>query len=115
MCGFRRQWREELLASIWTSGPTECSAAGQSRHFDRVAVTSGLSMSEHRQPRGANSARRANQFSPLFPAVQPPLQKYFCFSEIQIKLYDLPSHPERGALRNVINVGRGCGGRGWRL
>jgi len=23
--------------------------------------------------------------------VQPPLQKYFCFSEMQIRLYDLPS------------------------
>jgi hypothetical protein len=34
------------------------------------------------------------------------LQKYFCFSEMQISLYDLPSHPERGALRNVINAGR---------
>jgi hypothetical protein len=40
--------------------------------------------------------------------VQPLLQKYFCFSEIQIELYDLPSHPERGALRNVINAGRGA-------
>jgi hypothetical protein len=36
------------------------------------------------------------------------LQKYFCFSEMQIRLYDLPSHPERGALRNVINAGRGA-------
>jgi hypothetical protein len=44
--------------------------------------------------------------------VQSLLQKYFCFSELQIRLYDSPSRPERGALRNVINVGRGCGGRG---
>jgi len=36
------------------------------------------------------------------------LKKYFCFSEMQIRLYDLPSRPERGALRNVINVGRGA-------
>jgi hypothetical protein len=28
-------------------------------------------------------ARRANQQKP----VQPPLQKYFCFSEMQIRLY----------------------------
>jgi hypothetical protein len=51
-------------------------------------------------------ARRANQLSLSLSAVQPRLQKYFCFSEIQIRLYDLPSHPERGALRNVINAGR---------
>jgi hypothetical protein len=38
--------------------------------------------------------------------VQSLWQKYFCFSEMQIKLYDLPSRPERGALRNVINAGR---------
>jgi hypothetical protein len=38
--------------------------------------------------------------------VQPLWQKYFCFSEIQIRLYDWPSRPERGALRNVINAGR---------
>jgi hypothetical protein len=40
--------------------------------------------------------------------VQLLLQKYFCFSEMQIRLYDWPSRPERGALRNVINVGRGA-------
>jgi hypothetical protein len=50
----------------------------------------------------------------LIWGVQSPLQKYFCFSETQIRLYDSPSRPERGALRNVINVGRGCGGREWR-
>jgi hypothetical protein len=38
--------------------------------------------------------------------VQSPAQKYFGFSEMQIRLYDWPSRPERGALRNVINVGR---------
>jgi len=40
--------------------------------------------------------------------VQPLFKKYFCFSEMQIRLYGLPSHPERGALRNVINAGRGA-------
>jgi hypothetical protein len=44
----------------------------------------------------------------LICPVQSPLQKYFCFSEMQIKLYDLSSRPERGALRNVINAGRGA-------
>jgi hypothetical protein len=34
------------------------------------------------------------------------LQKYFCFTESQIKLYDSHPVPTRGALRNVINVGR---------
>jgi hypothetical protein len=44
--------------------------------------------------------------------VKHPCRKYFCFSEIQIKLYDLPSRPERGALAIVTNVGAGSGGRG---
>jgi hypothetical protein len=39
-------------------------------------------------------------------AVQPLLQKYFCFSEIQIKLYDSPSCPTRGALAIVTDAGR---------
>jgi hypothetical protein len=42
----------------------------------------------------------------LICPVQPRWQKYFCFSEMQIKLDDAPSRPERGALRNVINAGR---------
>jgi hypothetical protein len=36
------------------------------------------------------------------------LKKYFCFSEVKISLHDLPSRPTRGALRNVINAGRGA-------
>jgi len=44
--------------------------------------------------------------------VQSLLQKYFCFSEMQISLCDLPSRPERGALAIVTNVGAGSGGRG---
>jgi hypothetical protein len=44
--------------------------------------------------------------------VQPCLQKYFCFSEMQTKLYDLPSRPTRGAVRDRHGRGAGCGGRG---
>jgi len=54
------------------------------------------------------TARRANQQKP----VQPPLQKYFCFSETKIRLYDLPSRPTRGAVRDRHGRGAGCGGRG---
>jgi hypothetical protein len=39
------------------------------------------------------------------------LQKYFCFSEIKIKLYDLPSHPTEGRIMIVAKRGAGCGGR----
>jgi hypothetical protein len=46
-------------------------------------------------------------------AVQSPLQKYFCFSEIKIRLYDLPSRPTQRALAIVTDVGTGSGGRGW--
>jgi hypothetical protein len=42
----------------------------------------------------------------LICPVQSPSKKDFCFSEVQIRLHDLPSDPERGALRNVINAGR---------
>jgi hypothetical protein len=41
-----------------------------------------------------------------FCPVQPHLQKYFCFSEIQIKLYDSPSHPTEGRIAIVTNAGR---------
>jgi hypothetical protein len=47
-------------------------------------------------------ARRANQQKP----VQPPLQKYFCFSEMQIRLYDLPSWPTEGRLEIVTDAGQ---------
>jgi hypothetical protein len=40
------------------------------------------------------------------PRVQPLLQKYFCFSEIKIKLYDSHPVPLRGALRNVNDAER---------
>src|ERR1700730_2217740 len=57
-------------------------------------------------------ARRANQLSPSFPAVQPPLQKYFCFSEMQIELYDSLSRLTGGAVRDRHGREAGCGGRG---
>jgi hypothetical protein len=47
----------------------------------------------------------------IAPLVKPILQKYFCFSEIKIGLYDLPSRPERGAFRDRHERGAGCGGR----
>ena len=56
--------------------------------------------------------RRANQFAFRFALVQPLTQKYFCFSEMKIGLYDSPSRPARGALAIVTNVGAGSGGRG---
>src|SRR5260221_13375793 len=44
------------------------------------------------------TARRANQRGCLLICldVQPLLQKYFCFSEVQISLYPLPSRPTEG-------------------
>jgi hypothetical protein len=38
--------------------------------------------------------------------VQPSLQKYFCFSERQIRLYDLPSRPTEGRFAIVTDAGR---------
>jgi hypothetical protein len=37
--------------------------------------------------------------------VQPRSQKYFCFSELQIKLYDSPSHPTEGRVMIVAYAG----------
>jgi hypothetical protein len=34
------------------------------------------------------------------------LQKYFCFSEMQIRLYDLPSRPTEGRHAIVMAAGR---------
>jgi hypothetical protein len=56
----------------------------------------------------SNLSKRINVICP----VQSPWQKYFCFSEVQIRLHDLPSRSERGALAIVTNVGAGSGGRG---
>jgi hypothetical protein len=50
----------------------------------------------------------------LEKSVKSSSEKYSDFQKSQISLY--PSHPvpSGGALRNVNNAGRGCGGRGWR-
>jgi hypothetical protein len=39
-------------------------------------------------------------------AVQPCLQKYFCFSEIQIRLYDSHPVPLEGRIAIVTDAGR---------
>jgi hypothetical protein len=44
----------------------------------------------------------------LIWAVQSLWEKYFCFSEMQIRLYDSHPAPLRGALRNVNSAGRGA-------
>jgi hypothetical protein len=49
-----------------------------------------------------NLSRRISLFLP----VQSPLQKYFWFSETQIKLYRFPSHPTEGRIMIVTNAGR---------
>ena len=41
-----------------------------------------------------------------FVSVQPLLQKYFCFSEMKIKLYDSPSRPTEGRIAIVTDAGR---------
>jgi hypothetical protein len=38
--------------------------------------------------------------------VQPHLQKYFCFSETQIRLCDSPSRPTEGRIAIVTDAGR---------
>jgi hypothetical protein len=38
--------------------------------------------------------------------VQPHLKKYFCFSEMQIRLSDLPSCPTEGRFAIVTDAGR---------
>jgi hypothetical protein len=42
--------------------------------------------------------------------VQPHLQKYFCFSEVQISLYPFRPVPQRGVGHRYLR-GAGCGGR----
>src|SRR5258708_9028587 len=43
--------------------------------------------------------------------VKPLSQRYFCFSEIQIRLYDLPSHPTKGRIASRHERAVGCDGR----
>jgi hypothetical protein len=52
------------------------------------------------------TARRANQFALRFALVQPLLQKYFCFSEIKIRLYEWLSRPTEGRVAIVTAAGR---------
>src|ERR1700730_3442556 len=51
-------------------------------------------------------ARRANQRGLVLSPVQPLLQKYFCFSETKIKLYDSPSRPSEGRWPSSRTLGR---------
>ena len=75
-----------------------------------VTELDGTRWTRQRQA-GNVTARRANQLVCRFP-VQPPLEKYFCFSEIKIKLYDSPSRLSGGAVRDRHGREAGCGGRG---
>jgi len=45
-------------------------------------------------------------------AVQPHLQKYFCFRSTQIKSISIDVPPHRGAYHDRHERGMGCGGRG---
>jgi hypothetical protein len=51
-------------------------------------------------------ARRANQSFRRFLPVQPYLQKYFCFSEMQIRLSDSASRLTEGRLEIVTDARR---------
>jgi hypothetical protein len=68
------------------------------------------SSSRQIKPDGGRT-RRANQFASardLIVACPAPFAKIFLFFRNENQAYDLPSGPERGALRNVINAGRGA-------
>jgi hypothetical protein len=41
----------------------------------------------------------------LIWGVQSSLQKYFCFSELKIRLYSFPSHPTEGRVMIVAYAG----------
>jgi hypothetical protein len=58
---------------------------------------------------GGSTTRRANHLAPArfrIVACQDPLAKIFLFFGNANHPYGFPSHPERGALANVINAGR---------
>src|SRR6202790_3749821 len=81
------------------------------RPSDRESATSGGGRNPHRS--GSGGSRSSDlpdgQISRLAGdlPVQPYLQKYFCFSAIQIKLYDLLSRPtEEGRHAIVTAAGR---------
>ena len=96
----------------------EAEIAQSTRGFATAALPPGNGYGDRFARTGCSascaSARRVAQKSDLswrinvICPVQSPWQKYFCFSEMQIGLHDLPSRPERGALAIVTNVGRGA-------
>jgi hypothetical protein len=58
---------------------------------------------------GLRRTGRAPIALPLIcPTCPAPFEKIFLFSRSANQSYDLLSHPERGALANVINAGRGA-------
>ena len=82
-----------------------------------LPLGAGRNAASIRQSRNGCNTPPVGQITSPPPAVQlwlvqSPFEKYFCFSEMQIELHDLPSRPARGALAIVTNVGTGSGGRG---
>jgi hypothetical protein len=84
-------------------------------HWHLASFCCGTDLSVIGDKKPADLTRRANHPASLvfeLWRVNPHPQKYFCFSETKIELYDLPSRPGRGASAIVTNVGTGSGGRG---
>jgi hypothetical protein len=84
-------------------------SALNSRRFSVAIANCVASLASEISQHGRDKiTRRANHPKP----VQPRCEKYFCFSEMQIRLLIWPSHPRRGAARDRHERAVGCGGRG---
>ena len=60
------------------------------------------------------STRRANHFCLSEIMSSPASKNISVFQKLGSGYINSHPVPFRGALRNVISAGRGCGGRGWR-
>src|ERR1700727_1414829 len=72
-------------------------------------IVSYLERSRNAMASAQPIARRANHRRPNFLVqlvCQAPLAKIFCFTEYSEYPISSPSHPTKGALRNVNNAGR---------
>jgi hypothetical protein len=80
----------------------------------RRVVPASLRPDRKLSSRFNKSTRRANRFCLSESRVKPLAKKYFCFTEMKIRIYLSASRPTQGGVAQRTGAGRGCGGRGWR-
>ena len=101
MCGFRRPVAEELLASIWTSGLTECHFWVQKRRFRDVRVTSALPLKADRHRNGRHLSKVPVAVIPAFPLHEMRVPFCCCIRHRALRTFFARRKPE-----NLVEASR---------